>query len=423
MPTVDESLILAESRKSRVFYGYIVVIACFFMMVVWWGSFHSFGVFFESLLREFGWSRAVTAGAFSLHGLVFGIFSIPTAKLCQKYGPRAVITICGVFSGMGYMLMSQISSVWQIYLLYGLVMSLGMSAYIPILPVVTGWFVRRRGFMTGVVFSGMGIGMVVVPQLVSQLISIYDWRLSYVIVGIVIMVVVVTGSQFLRRDPYQVRLLPYGADKADPSGQAARTGGLSYKEALRTNQFWLLGALYFVYLVSHNSVTVHIVIHAMSMGVTALNGARLLSVFGVFLIVGFNTVGTTADRVSNRFGFIISYALMVIAFILVLSTDEIWLLYLFMAILGFACGGMQVIFSPIIAELFGLKSHGVILASAGLVGGFGSAVGAAMAGYIFDVTGGYRLAFTICAVLAAVAFTLVLLLKPLKSREGGANES
>ena len=100
---------------------------------------------------------------------------------------------------------------------------------------------------------------------------------------------------------------------------------------------------------------------------------------------------------------------------MVILTEEVWVLYLFVGVLGFACGGMQVLFSPIVAELFGLKSHGVILATAGFIGGVGSAIGAAMAGYIFDVTSSYSLAFIICAILAVVAFILALLLRPLRS--------
>ena len=144
------------------------------MMVVWWGSFHSFGVFLKPLRTDFGWDRATTAIAYSLQGFLMGVFSIPIAKLCYKFGPRLVIGTCGFLGGLGLILMSQVNAIWQVYLLYGLPVALNMGAYISILPVVARWFIRRRGMMTGVVFSGMGIGMVLFPPLVSQLISLYD---------------------------------------------------------------------------------------------------------------------------------------------------------------------------------------------------------------------------------------------------------
>ena len=408
---------MAKGGKQNIFYGYVIVISCFVMMVIWWGSFHSFGVFFESLLDEFHWSRAITAGAFSLHNITFGIFSIPIARLCSRYQPRIVIGICGFLGGLGYLLMSQVSSIWQMYLLYGVLMSISMGSYISILPIVIRWFVHRRGWMTGVVFSGMGIGMMLVPPLVSRLISTYDWRNTYTIVGVVLMVGLVFGSQFLRRDPFQEGKIPDAEGNLKSSSVIPESQGLSYGRALKTNQFWFLGALYFIYLISHNTATVHIVIHAIGQGVAPLSAARLLSVFGILLILGFNIIGIIADRLSNRSSFIISFLLMTLAFIPVLSMNEVWTLYVFVSILGFACGGAQVLFSPIVAELFGLRSHGEILATMGFIGGIGAAVGAALAGYIFDVTGEYRLAFIICALLSATAITLAWFVKPLTQNE------
>jgi len=417
----QKDLLLAENGKKKFFYGYVIVIACFVMMVVWWGTFYSFGVFFESLLVEFGWTRAVTAGAYSLHGVLFGLFGIPIARYCDRVSPRLVIGICGLIGGVGYLLMSQLSTVWQLYLLYGLLISFTMGAYIAILPVVAKWFVKRRGLMTGVVFSGMGIGMIVIPPLASQLISAYDWRLSYIIMGVIALVGIVIGAQFLRRDPQQVGLLPYGADKMDLPSPVSESRGFTFKEALRTRQFWLVSALYFIFLVCQLAVTVHIVIHATGIGVPAISAARLLAVFGALLIVGMNTMGMTADKFGNRSAFIISFVIMTISFILVLLINEAWVLFLFVGVLGFACGGMQVLFSPIIAELFGLSSHGVILATAAFIGGIGAAVGPVLAGYVFDTTNSYSLAFIICLVLAAIAIILALLLRPLR-REGGRNQ-
>lgn len=396
------------------FYGYVIVIACFVMMVVWWGSFHSFGVFLKPLVTDFGWDRATTAIAYSLQGFLMGLFSIPIAKLCYKFGPQLVIGTCGFLGGLGLILMSQVNAVWQVYFLYGVPMALNMGAYISILPVVAKWFIRRRGMMTGVVFSGMGIGMVLLPPLVSQLITLYDWRFTYIVVGIIAMAGVVIGAQFLKFDPYQVGLLPYGQHNLETADSASELSSFNFLQALRTRNFWLIATLYFTYLICQTAVTVHIVVHAIDMGVSAINAAQLLVIFGVLLIAGFNVIGITGDRVGNKAGFALSLALMITAFILVILTEEIWLLYVFMGILGFACGGMQVLFSPIVAELFGMKSHGVILASVGFIGGIGAAIGAPMAGYVFDVTSSYKAAFIICGAISAVGLITSMALRSTK---------
>jgi len=391
------------------------------MMVVWWGTFHTFGVFFESLLVEFGWTRAVASGAFALNGVLFGVFGIPIARLCDRFSPKIIIGVCGVIGGLGYILLSQLSSVWQLYLLYGLVIAIVMGAYIAILPIVARWFVKRRGLMTGVVFSGMGVGMIVLPPITSRLIAAYGWQHSYIIIGIITLVGIVVGAQFLRRDPHQVGLLPYGENEVKSGSPGSDTRWPTYREALRTLQFWLVSGMYFIFLFCQIAITVHIVIHATGMGVPATSAANLLAIFGALLIVGLNVMGMSADKFGGKSALIVSFALMTVAFLLIILSKEIWILYLFAGVLGFAAGGMQVLFSPIVAELFGLRAHGVILASTAFFGGVGAAVGPAMGGYIFDVTGSYSLAFIICAIMAAIAFMMALLLRPLRS-EGGSNQ-
>ncbi len=116
------------NKQSSFFYGYVVVIAAFAIMLVMWGAYYSFGVFFKPLLAEFGWTRAMTSGAFSLSLVLTGSFNVLTGKLTDRIGPRLVVTISGVFLALGYLLLSQTSTLWQFYLYYGIIVSLGMSS-------------------------------------------------------------------------------------------------------------------------------------------------------------------------------------------------------------------------------------------------------------------------------------------------------
>lgn len=411
----------ARTEKPGFFYGYAIVIACFFMMVVWWGTFHSFGVFFESLLEEFDWTRAATSGAVAVNGIFCGLFAIPISKLCDRFGPQIVIGATGLIGGIGYLLMSRLGAVWQLYLIYATLIAVFMGSFIVVLPIVARWFVGRRGLMTGVVFSGMGIGMMVIPPLTSRLIAAYGWRFSYLIIGGIALVGIMVGAQFLRRDPRDLGLSPFGNQETASGNKLSETVGLSFQEALRSLQFWQVSALYFIFVVCQIAVLVHIVIHAIGLGVPATSAANLIAVFGVFLIAGMNIIGMVADRLGGKSAFVIGFAIMTIAFLLIILTREIWVLYLFAAVMGFATGGIQVLFSPMVAELFGLRAHGVILGAMAFIAGFGGAVGPTTAGYIFDVTGSYTLAFIACGILAAAAFMIALLLRPLL-KVGGTRE-
>jgi MFS family permease len=403
------------AAKPGLFYGYIIIITSFFIMLIFCGAFDCYGIFFDSLITEFGWSRAQTSGAMSINSIMFGLTSIPIARLCSKYSPRMVIMICGIIMGIGYLLLSRINAIWQLYLIYDVLIAIGMGAYISLLPMATRWFTRRRSFMTGVLFSGMGLGGVIFPPIANWLISIFDWRYSFAILGAIIITGISIASQFLRREPREMGLLPFGETLDESrSSENLKISGISLSKAMHTRQFWLVAALYFTFLFCQLAILTHIVIYALDLNISPARSAVIISIFGVFQIAGMNVFGFTADKCSNRLAVLLSFILTAVSFIWLLAMGkDIATLYIFAAIFGFGSGGTQMLFSPITAEIFGLRSHGVILATTSFIGSFGAALGAFSAGLIFDFTQSYTLAFFICTVLAVMAAAFTALIKPL----------
>ena len=162
----------------------------------------------------------MTAGTYSLNSGIIGLSGIITGGLTDKFGPRRVLLILGSLTGIGYLLMSQISTIWQFYAVYGIVVSIGLGAVtVPTLATVARWFLRRRGLMTGVVQAGAGIGGMILAPLAGWLILTHDWRYAFFILGITVLVFMLLSGLFLKRDPAQVGQLPYGADEAaEPGG-------------------------------------------------------------------------------------------------------------------------------------------------------------------------------------------------------------
>lgn len=408
---------MSTTRKPGFFYGYIIVAACFVMMMVFWGTYYTFGVFFDSLIKQFGWSRAVTSSAIAANGILLGIFFIPIAKWSDRYGPRLVIGICGAILGLCYFLMSRVSTGWQLYVFFVVLVAIGMGAYIAMVSIVARWFEKRRALMTAIVFCGMGVGIMLVPPLISQLILSRGWQFSYMIVGIIGLVGIVGGAQFLKRDPGQMGQLPYGWSETESKNGQAHTTGVSFQEALRTRQFWLVSMLYFIFLFCELVITVHIVIYATgTLAVSEVNAASIFSFIGFSLIAGMLVMGIFANRFSNKLAFVVSFALLVISFAWLLMAKELWMLRLFGVLAGFSWGGMQILYAPITAELFGLGSHSIILATAAFIGGLGSAAGPWMAGKIYDVTDSYHLAFIICTVLVAIGLIMAISLTPFRKK-------
>jgi len=383
-------------------------------MLVMFGVYYAFGVFFKPMLTEFGWTRATTSGAFSLSWIVSGLLAIVMGRLTDRFGPRLVMTLCGFFLGLGYLLVAQISAVWQLYLFYGVIIGIGMGgSFVPLMSTVARWFVKRRGMMTGIVVTGVGVGSLIAPPVASRLISTYDWRSSYIILGSTVLVVVVLAAQLLRRDPTQVRQVPYSEN--EEQGFKPETEGFSLKEAVRTKQFWLVSAMLVCFGFCALAIIVHIVAHATELGISAASAANILATIGGMGIIGRVVLGTAADRIGNRQAFIIGFILMSAALFWLMPATEAWMLYLFAAVFGFGYGGCAASESPLVAELFGLSSHGLIMGVIALGFTSGAAIGPFLAGYVFDFAGSYQGAFLACAVTAVVGLILTALLTPTKT--------
>jgi MFS family permease len=402
-------------KKTKFFYGYIIVMAAFIIQLVMFGPRNSFGVFFKPMISDFGWTRALLSGAFSISIILQGLLGIVMGALNDRLGPRVVLTLCGFLLGLGFMLMSLISTAWQLYLFYVVIIGTGMGGiYTPPMSTVARWFVDRRSVMTGIVIAGGGIGGLMAPPAVNWLISIYGWRHAYIIMGAMVLVIVILAAQFLRRDPTQMGLEPYGMNKQAEQELDFVTAGLSLKEVVYTRQFWMAVAMLFCFGFCMLTVTIHIVPHATDLGISAATAANILAVLGATQLVGSITLGGFADKIGNRQAYIISLALMSATLFWLLTAREVWMLYLSVVVLGFGGGGAATLLSPLTAELFGIRSHGLILGVIVFSATIGGAVGPFIAGYIFDVSGSYQSAFLVSAAFAVIGLILTVILRPIK---------
>jgi len=407
---------MSENRQPRIFYGYIVAAASFLAITMMWGSANCFGVFFKPLLAEFGWTRATTSGAYSLCMIITGILSLVAGRLTDKIGPRLVITGCGLFLGAGYLLMSQVNTIWQLYLFYGVIIGIGMGgSFVPTATTVVRWFVKRRGMMAGITGSGVGIGTLIVPPVANWLISNYGWRISYIIVGSVALILTTLAAQFLKRDPSQIGCVPYGESELEENRYVQSTG-LSLQQALHTRLFWMFGIALICFGLNMGTVMVHIVSHAIGLGFSTASATGILAVIGGISVGGRVIVGSASDRIGNKIALVISFSLISIALLWLLAARELWMFYLFAIVFGFGYGGMAALAAPVVAELFGLSSLGAIMGVTMIFVGGAGAVGPVVAGHIFDITGSYSLAFTIYAVLSLISLVLILRLKPAGGR-------
>jgi len=401
-----------KKRKNRFYYGYWVAAACFAIQGIGIGTFISFGVFFKPLLAEFGWSRAILSGASSMTFLVSGIIGIFVGSLNDRIGPRIIMAVTSGFFGLGYLLMSQVSALWQLYFFLGVVIGIGTSS-IDIIPLTTTarWFVNRRGMMTGMVKVGTGAGQLTIPLMAGLLIAAYGWRTAYMIMGAVVLVLLVSISQLLRRDPSQMGLLPDGAEEG-PAGETGQTKGVRLREAMGTRQFWIICLVNLTVIYCLLTIMMHIVPHAMDIGISSIKAAGIISTIGGVSMVGRLIIGIAIDRIGNKKAMTICFLILIASLLWLQVAGELWMLYLFAAVYGLAHGGFFTVISPIVAEFFGIGSHGVLFGVVGFSGTVGGAIGPFLAGHIFDITSSYQLVFFILTGVSVTGLILISLLKP-----------
>lgn len=376
------------------------------------GIFYIYGVFFGSIEHEFEWSRAVTSGAFSVSVLISGLFGILAGRLCDKYGPRVVIAFCAVFLAAGYILMSIVQNTLQFYLIYGILVSAGVSGFwAPLLSTLARWFTNKRGLMTGIVTGGISFGTLFLPPLATHLIDAFDWRTTYIIMGLLVLAVSIIGISLLRRFP-QKKDMEIGKKYLTESVSLDSLAVFELQEAMRTRQFWMVCAIYVFFGIIQMTVMVHIIPHTIGLQISAVNAATVLSVVGFVSLGARIVIGAACDKIKVKISVVFCLGLLMLSFILLLFSNELWQLYVFAVMFGLGYGGMSCLQSLVASELYGLLSLGAISAIVAFAQDFGGAAGPYLAGYVFDVTSSYNWAWTVCALSAFIALIIGALLTP-----------
>jgi len=257
------------------------------------------------------------------------------------------------------------------------------------------------------------------PPVSNWLISNNGWRVSWVIIGVVSLVVIVLIAQFLKKEPGELEKKHYG----EYSSPGAVTGkgklnvkGFSIKEAMKTRQLWIIAFMSFCNAFCLSTIMVHIVPHATDLGISNAAAANVLSVLSAGLLVGCLGVGISADKIGTKKIFVICFVPMLAVFLLLLPITDAWTMGLLVFIMALGNGGGSALTSTLCAELFGTKAHGVILGFSSLVSAVGGAIGPFIAGYIFDISNGYQWAFILCGALIVIALTISTFLKPVSKK-------
>jgi MFS family permease len=395
-------------HREPIFYGWVIAGTGFVISLVGLGVRYSFGVFFKSLEAEFALSRGATSSIFSTYMLLCCVFAIVGGWALDKYGPKIICFCIGSLTGLSLILTSQTSSLWHLYITYGLLLSLGTGALYPVVNSTTSrWFERRRGLALGITTSGGGVGAIVVAPFATYLITHLDWRTALIVIGFVSWLVVAVISLLMRKEPGDVGLLPDGAKleraKENIQDNVAGSTGFSLRESFRAVNFWVLLLIWLFLSLSVHLIFVHVVPYAVDMGFSLMDAAGIVSLVGGLSIVGRVVVGRISDATGRKPPAIACAFLQVGALLWLIWARELWMLYVFAITFGFLWGGLSIMVTALIGDVFGMRSIGAIMGAMSAGWALGAAIGPALGGYTYDVSGHYVVAFATAAALLLVA--------------------
>jgi MFS family permease len=416
--------------RRKIFYGWWIVAATNIICLLGYGTWlYCFGVFFKPMMNEFGWTRAMTAGAYSFRGIQGGVAGPAVGWAVDKYGPRIVVFCGGVVAGLGFVFMYYVNSLLAFYLVYGALLSIGMSAmlYIPAMTVIANWFIRMRSRALSLLAVGAGIGGFVCAPAAVALINRYGWRVSFVIMGITVWVVVLPLSLVLRKRPEDMALRTDG----DPSAGDNEEGDIpalnepilapsqerdwTLREALASKTYWVLAFAFFLAAMTHATVTVHAVPAFTDAGISAERAAVSLGLATLLSIIGRLSFGWLGDFVNKRYLYIVTYSLEAAGVLVLINVHGTASLYLFAALFGIGFGGTIPLNPAIRGEYFGRAAFGKIQGSMAPIMMMGSVLGPPLVGYLFDVQKTYRTGFLIIALLQFLAAATIFFARPAKA--------
>jgi MFS family permease len=391
---------------SKIYYGYVVIAAAFIIITLMFGAQGCFGVFFKPMSGEFGWSRAETAGPFALSMVVSGFLSIFSGRVGDRFGCRKLVSIGGFLFGMGYILMSLIANLWQLYLFY-LLVAVGVSTlYVPVVSLIARWFAKRRGLIAGISTSGVGVGIVVMPPICSRIIESFGWRVPLVALGIILIVLIVPLGQLLKNAPENGKLPVSRESSRKPVLDTEKE--ITFNKALRMSPFWMISVAWFCYGFFYQTALVHIVPYATDIGMSPISAATVLMIIGITGTIGRFTLGYVADRFGNMVITYTSCGIIGLCYIGLMFSTGLSTLYLFAVIFGYVVAfGLLLI--PIMAEYFGLIEVGIISGFGIFTYYVGGALGPLTAGGVFDAAGSYHWAFAACAAAGLIGALLIWL--------------
>lgn len=428
---------MTAEPKQKLYYGWIVVAIAFVTMAIVSPAWFSFSLFYPQIFTEFGWTRAATAGAYSLNLLISAVLSPFVGLLIDRYGPRVVMPMGALVLAAGFVGAGQIHQLWHFYLWFGTVAAIGFCAVqvVPNTTLVSTWFVRNRATALGIIMGAIGLGRLVLFPLIQFMISHVGWRRAYVGLAIIIAVIVAPLILILQRHKPADKGLENHPEVSSEASAAASVGPSrremmvvdrqwaetewTLKKAAQTYRFWAVSLLFAVFSGVTFLIGVQVVAYMTAAGISSIMAASFIGLQGLMSTAGNFVGGILSDRVGRERTLTLSVVIYVVGLFTLGVLEKhphATLLYVYAVFFGIGLGMNFPASMATSADIFQGKRFGSIFGAMNLIAGFGGAFGAWLGGYLYDVTHSYRAMFMVTVSAVVVSTLFIWTARPSKIR-------
>ena len=395
-------------------YGWVVVAAGAVITCVAMGAMFALPVYLQPIAEETGWTRAGISGAMTLGFIVMGVAGFGWGALSDRIGARPVVFMAALLLGAGLVLASRATDLLMFQFAYGgLVGASGGAFFAPIMAATVGWFDKHRSLAVSLVSVGGGVAPMVITPFASVLIANYGWRSAMLAIAIGAVIIVLPASLLIRRAPALVEARVPAGD-----GVAIERRPSAAASALRTPQFVVLAATFFLCCAAHSGPIFHTVSYAMICGASSLAAASIYSVEGVAGLFGRLIFGVLADRLGVRRVLVAGLVLQAVGIYTYIYVTQLEHFYMLAVVLGMAYGGVMPLYAVLARDYFGPHVMGTVLGAATMTSSIGMAFGPVGGGWLYDNFGSYHWLYVASAAVGIAAAAMALAFPPPKRDEG-----
>ena len=405
---------------KNIFYGWWIVLACFFIAFYVAGViFYGFTAFIEPLVDEFGWSYAQISFAASLRGLEMGIMAPLVGFLVDRFGSRRLLTSGIIILGFGIILLGYTRSLFMFYCSFVLMaFGAGGCTNVVTLTAIANWFDKNVGKAMGLMVSGFGASGLLIPVIV-WLIGVYGWRTAVIMLGIGAWLFLLPLSIIIRDKPEDYGYVPDGVkpdEKATKEREDSESIQLEFRDVLRERTFWSVNTTEVIRLMALATVVTHIMPYLSTMGFSRTAAGFVAAGISFFSIAGRFGFGWLGDMVEKKYIMAIAYGLMGIGMLSLGFVEIKGFIYVFLFFFSNGFGGLAVLRSAILREYYGRNFFGKLMGIMMGCGAVGGIVGPTAAGWVFDRMGTYHFVWLTLSMLIGVAVCLILGVESKKKR-------